>query len=299
MSHPYESLDESRSLLHAARFVSPSELDIGEVPDECSDPPAAELEPHIHGDAPKDVDGFQNADVCADRFTRDALSTLKHIQALVNNELGRQVRIQQHQVMRHIFCCIFSRIFGFQCTWLSRNEVQVHLQPTAPLDGLSLRTTHRVSPVLLSALTETVELLSQKVNSRREQPVSQQPSPSPVSWGSSEAWSLEEEDGRDLKTTQRLRNPCRGDYGRRLAYDNMLKKRRECGACLHLTGPRQQPLPDLLESGQSNGSFCAPINAWEAARPTTTSAFRCFCACTEHLSRMKAPQVFNLVLERD
>lgn len=135
------------------------------------------------------------------------------------------------------------------------------MQPTAPLDTLcSLPGSHRVSPVLISALSETVELLSNTVRSRREQ--AQQPSPSPLSWNSSEAWSLEEDEERQVKMRERKQNPCRGDYGRRLAYDRMLKKRRE-RASLNQPHIQQKLQPQTSASAQMADSYTAQLHAWK------------------------------------
>lgn len=93
------SLDETRSLLNASRFPSTSDQELGEGIDEPPEPPGHELqhdEPQI---ALYDVCGLNNTAEGVDGFTRDALSTLKHIQALVNMELGRQVRTERHQIM--------------------------------------------------------------------------------------------------------------------------------------------------------------------------------------------------------
>ena len=174
------------------------------------------------------------------------------------------------------------------------------MQPTAPLDTPSLHGTHRVSPVLISALKETVEILSQTVRSRRSQHIGHQLSSSPISWGSSEAWSLEKEDERQLMKRERLLNPCRGDYGRRLAYDNILKKRREHAAALYKTG---QPGISVLE--QLNDTYLDQAYALKSADPDVTGAFprasksscRCSClCCTSAERRIPVSLTFLLIL---
>lgn len=94
-----ESLDVSRSLLNAARFTSVELCESAELCEseewhedrpEPSVPERHHLRDHI---VTKKDYGFVSDGRCEESFTREALSTLKYIQGLVNMELGRDVRI--------------------------------------------------------------------------------------------------------------------------------------------------------------------------------------------------------------
>lgn len=85
-----DDLDDSRSLLNAARFA-PS--DFSGWPDQELLDETATSRGHSDGTAASKAKKATKASQNVSNFASDALSTLKHIQGLINQELGRHVRV--------------------------------------------------------------------------------------------------------------------------------------------------------------------------------------------------------------
>lgn len=156
-----DSLDESRSVLNAFRLASEPCDEVEE--DLCNlQPHSTFCQQETEGEGLKPEVALK--EVGGPEFLQDALGTLRKIQGLVNSELGREVCTLPHS----FYIVSANGLITCPSCWSLLVHTSITVQPTAPLENIcNIPRGRKISPVLLAALSDTLELIAKTAASHR------------------------------------------------------------------------------------------------------------------------------------